>query len=66
LYPALALMNLEPANILSCCRIRRLTEEGCEAAHNANIISLRIGSQAAHRHVFEHALPQRADGALDR
>ena len=59
-------MNLEPANILSCRRIRRLTEEGCEATHNANIIALRIGSQAAHRHVFEHALPQRTDGAFDR
>jgi hypothetical protein len=31
------------------CRIGRLNEEGCEAAHNANIIVLRIGSQAAHR-----------------
>jgi hypothetical protein len=26
---------------------------------------LRIGSQAPHRHIFEHALPQRADGAFD-
>jgi hypothetical protein len=59
-------MNLKPANILSFCRIRRLTEEDSEAAHNANIIALRVGSQAAHRHVFEHALPQRADGAFDR
>ena len=59
-------MNLKPANILSCCRIRRLAKEGCEAAHNANIIALRIGSQAAHRHVFEHALPQRTNGAFDR
>ena len=26
----------------------------------------RIRSQAAHRHIFEHASPQRADGAFDR
>ncbi len=64
--PALALVNLKPANVLSRCRIGRLTEEGCEAAHYANIIVLRIGSQAAHRHVFEHALPQRTDRAFDR
>jgi hypothetical protein len=58
--------DLKPANILGRRRIRRLTEEGCEAAHNANIIVLRIGSQAAHRHVFEHALPQRTDRAFYR
>jgi hypothetical protein len=66
LYPALALVNLKAANILSRCRIGRLIKEGCEAAHNANIIVLRIGSQATHRHVFEHALPQRTDRAFDR
>jgi hypothetical protein len=52
--------------ILSCCRIRLLTEEGCEAPHNANTIVLRIGWQAAYRHDFEHALPQRIDGMFDR
>jgi len=66
LYPALALVNLKPANILSRCRIGRLPQEGCEAAHKTNILVLRIGSQAAHRHVFHHALPQRTDGAADR
>ena len=64
--PLSRLVNLKPANVLSRCRIGRLTEEGCEAAHYANIIVLRIGSQAAHRHVFEHALPQRTDRAFDR
>ena len=51
-------MNLKAANILSPRHIGRLTEEGCEAAHNANIIVLGIGSQPVNRHVFEHALPQ--------
>ncbi|HEX3350716.1 MAG TPA: hypothetical protein VHS58_21710 [Acetobacteraceae bacterium] len=64
-YSALTLVNLKAADILSRRHIGRLTEEGREAA-NANIIVLRIGSQAAHRHVFEHALPQRTDGAFDR
>ena len=66
LHPALALVNLKPANILGRRGIRRLSKEGREVAHKANIVALRIGSQAAHRHVFEHALPQRADGAFDR
>ena len=67
---ALALVNLEPAKILSRCRVGRLPQEGCKAAHETNILVLRIGSQAAHRHVFEHvfehALPQRTDGAFNR
>ena len=65
-YPALALVELKPANILSGCRIWRLPQEGCEAAHKTNILVLRIGSQAAHRHVFDHALPQRTHGGIDR
>ncbi len=64
--PTLALVHLKPANILSRCGIGRSPQEGCEAAHETNILALRIGSQAAHRHVFEHALPQRTDGAVDR
>jgi ABC-2 type transport system ATP-binding protein len=66
LHPALALVNLKPANILGRRRIRRPSKEGREAANKANILVLRIRSQAAHRHIFEHALPQRADGAFDR
>ena len=66
LHSALALMNLKPANILGGRRIRRPSKEGREVANKANIVALRIGSQAAHRHVFEHAPPQRADGAFDR
>src|SRR6202044_2131034 len=42
LYPALALVNLKPTNILSLRRIGRPPEERCEAAHKANIIALRM------------------------
>ena len=59
LYPDLALLHLIPANILGLRRIGRPPEERCEAAHTANIIVLRMRPQAAHRHVFQHALPQR-------
>jgi len=66
LHSAFALMNLKPANILGGRRIRRPSKEGSEIANKANIVALRIGSQAAHRHVFEHALAQSADRAFDR
>jgi hypothetical protein len=59
-------VNLKPANILGRRPIRRPSKEGREAANKANILVLRIRSQAAHRHIFEHAPPQRADGAFDR
>jgi hypothetical protein len=59
-------VNPKPANILGRRRIRRPSKDGREVANKANILVLRIGSQTAHRHVFEHAPPQRADGAFDR
>jgi hypothetical protein len=64
LYPALALVNLKPTNILSGCCIGRLPQERCEAAHETNMLVLCIGPQAAHCHVFEHALPH-TDVAVD-
>ena len=66
LHSAFALMNLKPANVLGGRRIRHPSKEGSEIAHKANIVALRIGSQAAHGHVFEHALAQSADRAFDR
>jgi hypothetical protein len=58
-------MNLETMDILGCRRIRTPPQEGCEAPHEAYVVALRLLSQAAHRHVFKHALPERADGLLD-
>jgi len=66
LHTALGLISLETTDILGCRRIRRPLEEGGEAPHEANVIVLRMLSQAAYRHVLKHALTQRADGRLDR
>ena len=46
LYPALLLMNLKSANILSRCRIRRLAEEGC-APRERNCAAYRIAGCAS-------------------
>ena len=43
-YAALVLVHLKPANILSRRRIGRPPEEGCEAAHDADVVTLSIGS----------------------
>ena len=64
-YAALVLVHLKPANILSRRRIGRPPEEGGEAAHNTDVVALGIRSQAAHCHIVEHTLAQRADGAVD-
>jgi hypothetical protein len=65
LYPALVLVNLETADILRRRRIRRPLEECRKAANEADVVALRPRSQTAHCHVFEHALPQRADRVFD-
>src|SRR5258708_26580316 len=58
-------MKLETTDILGCRRIGTPSQEGCEAPHEAYVVALRLLSQATHRHVFKHALPERADGLLD-
>ena len=42
LHPALALVNLKPPNVLGRSGIRRLSKEGREVAHKANILALGI------------------------
>jgi hypothetical protein len=59
-------VNLEAANILGRRRLRRSTQEGGEAADEADIIALRLFPQATHGHVFEHPPAQRADGRGNR
>lgn len=65
LHATLGLMDLEVADILRGRGIRRPLEERGEAPHGTHIVTLRIVAQAAHGHVFEHALAQRTDGAVD-
>jgi len=59
-------MHLKAADVLSGRHIGRPAEKGRKAAYHADIVALRIGPQPAHRHVFQHALPQRTDRAFDR
>jgi hypothetical protein len=62
LHAILGLVDLEAADILRCRRIGWALEERGEAPHGTHIVTLCVVVQAAHDHVFEHALPQRADG----
>ncbi len=57
-------MQLEAAKILRRGRIRRTAEEGCERPHVPDIVVARLLDEVAHRHVFDHAPAQRADGLL--
>src|SRR5712664_2018276 len=60
----LGLMQLEKAKILRRGRIRRAAEKGCECPDVSDIIVARLLDEVAHRHVFDHALAQRADGLI--
>ena len=62
LHTTVGLVNLEAADIVRCRRIGWALEERDEASHGTHIVTLCVVVQAAHDHVFEHALPQRADG----
>src|SRR6266478_6543464 len=55
-------MQLEAAQILRRRRIGRAADEGRERPHLANVVAVRLLGEAAHRHVFDHARTQRADG----
>ena len=62
LHAALSLVDLKAADILGRRRIRRSAEKRGKAPDEADVVALRLFSQAAHGHVFEHAPAQRADG----
>src|SRR6266850_4351990 len=57
-------MQLEKAKILRRGRIRRAAEKGCECPDVPDIVVVRLLNEVAHRHVFDHAPAQRADGLL--
>jgi hypothetical protein len=60
----LCLMQLEKAKILRRGRIRRAAEKGCKCSDVPDIVVARLLDEIAHRHVFDHAPAQRADGLL--
>src|SRR3982074_950955 len=57
-------MQLEKAKILRRGRIRRAAEKGCKCPDVPDIVVARLLHEVAHRHVFDHAPAQRADGLI--
>src|SRR5215468_800429 len=55
-------MQLEPANVLRCRRVRGSLQKCCELLAAADVAPLRAVTQLACVHVLDHALTQRADG----
>src|SRR5439155_1661827 len=64
LHAALRLVELEAAQILRCRRIGRAADEGRERPDVANVVVARLLAEAAHAHVLDHALTQRAAGTV--
>src|SRR3954471_16656296 len=64
LHAALRLVKLEAAQILRRRGIRRAVNEGRKRPHIANVVVARLLAEAAHAHVLDHTLAQRAGGAL--
>jgi hypothetical protein len=60
----LALLHLEPAQILRRRAGRRAAEKLRKGLDGADVVALGGGPKLAHRHVFDHALAQRAGGRL--
>src|SRR6201981_2289580 len=63
-YASPDLMQLKTAKILSDGLIRRTAQKRCESLDLPDIVVARLFDEVAHRHVFDHALAQRADGFL--
>src|SRR6202023_1991149 len=63
-HAGLRLMQLEKAKILRRGRIRRAAEKSCKCPDVPDIVVVRLLDEVAHRHVFDHAPAQRADGLI--
>src|SRR6266851_9931369 len=50
----------------SAVALGRPADEGREGLHVPNVVVARLLGKAAHRHVLDHARPQRADGLVGR
>ena len=61
-HAGLGQLQLEPADILRCGRVRRAPQERDEPLAAAEVASLRARTELARVHVLDHALAQRADG----
>ncbi len=55
-------VQLEPADVLGCGRVRGPLQKRSEPLAAADVASLRARTELARVHVLDHALAQRADG----
>ena len=62
--PAVALMQLEPADVFGRRRVGRSPQEGRKTTDVADIVTPGMLAQAAHRHVIEHPLAKRGYGPV--
>src|SRR5665647_2282374 len=57
-------MKLIAANVFEARRVGRAAEEGSEVLDPLHVVMLSLRRELADRHVFDHALPQRAYGLV--
>ena len=62
----LMLIQLEAADIVRRRGVGRAAEERGEAPDVTNVVLLRVGAEATHEHVVQHALAKRRDGCIGR
>jgi hypothetical protein len=62
----LGLVQLEAAHLLGRRRVGRAADEGRERPDMPDVVVARLRADAAHGHVLDHALTQRADGRMRR
>src|SRR5205823_10345518 len=62
--PALDQVQLEAADVVSCRRVGRASQERGEAPAAVDVASLRVAPQLAGGHILDHTLAQRADGGI--
>jgi hypothetical protein len=58
-------MQLKKAKVLARRRVGRAAEKNCEVLDVTDVILLDLLLEMTDRHVFDHALAQRADGLVD-
>jgi cytochrome b561 len=60
-HAGLSQMQLEQAEVLACGRLRRALQKGSEPLAAVDVTVLRMRTQLARAHVFDHTLTQRGD-----
>jgi hypothetical protein len=57
-------MQLIAPHVLEACRVGRSAEKSGEVLDPLHVVMLGLRRELADRHVFDHALPQRAYGLI--